>query len=230
MLELFHPNQLETSKGVKTTMKPIFITATNTNIGKTYTTIKLIQALSNRGYKVGAFKPIETGVEDTPVDAAMLLNEVKKHNENFKSLEPNDITAYTFELPAAPFCASGDIDLKVIFDKYQELSSLCDILLVEGAGGLMVPILRDYFMIDLIKEFDAKTLLVTASRLGTINDTMLSMEALNNREIAFSWAVNLYEDRESFDEVTKPFLDAYFKNYYSVQEDMGKIVDELLRN
>ncbi|MEA2028216.1 MAG: dethiobiotin synthase [Campylobacterota bacterium] len=210
-------------------MKPIFITATNTNIGKTYTTLQLIRELSSRGYRVGVFKPIETGVVDEPLDAKMLLEEVAKYNENFTTLQPKDITAYTFELPAAPFCASRDINIETIKAKYQELSSLCDILLVEGAGGLMVPILQDYYVIDLIKEFDAKALLVTASKLGTINDTMLSMEALKNREIAHSWAVNLYENKESFDEVTKPFFDVYFTHYYSVQEDMGRVVDELLK-
>lgn len=215
-------------KGVKANMKPIFITATNTNIGKTYTTIKLISEFSNRGYKVGVFKPIETGVKDTPEDAAALLHEVAKYNKNFVGLKPKDITAYTFKLPASPFCASSFINLKTIHAKYQELSLLCDILLIEGAGGLMVPILEDYFMIDLAKELNAKVLLITPSRLGMINDTMLSIEALKKHNMDFNWAVNLFEDIDSFDLVTKPFLDAHFKSYSSIQKDMTTIVDQLI--
>lgn len=209
-------------------MKPIFITATNTNIGKTYTTIKLITELSSRGYKVGVFKPIETGVKDEPQDAARLLQEVAKYNSNFEGLNPKDVTAYTFRLPAAPFCASSFIDLNVIQSKYEELSQLCDIMLVEGAGGLMVPILQDYFVIDLAKDLDANILLVTSSRLGTINDTMLSLEALERRGLNYEWAVNLHDDMNSFDIVTKPFFDAHFTSYFSVQNDMAKIVDQLL--
>ncbi len=66
----------------------------------------------------------------------------------------------------------------------------------------MVPIKRDYMMIDLIEELDAKTLLITPSNLGCINDTMLSIEALERRDIDFDWCVNLYRDRDDFNRVT----------------------------
>jgi len=209
-------------------MKPIFITATNTDIGKTYTTMRLMIELASRGYKVGVFKPIETGVKDTPLDAAQLLEGAAQYNDNFKRLSPKDITAYTFGLPASPFCASSFIDLDIIKNRFEQLSMLCDILLIEGAGGLMVPILQDYFMVDLAKELDAKVLLVTSSKLGMINDTMLSIEALERRGIDFEWVLNIHEDRDSFDIVTKPFLDAHFKSYDSVQHHMGRVVDKLL--
>ena len=201
-------------------MKMLFVTATNTNVGKTYTTIKLIESFSQQGILVGVCKPIETGVVTEPLDAKILLETVQKHNPNFSSLKPQDITAYTFKLPAAPFCADTKkiIDVEKIKDKIIELQQLCDLLIVEGAGGLMVPITQNYKMIDLAKDLKCKTLLVTPSKLGCINDTELSIEALKSRDIDFDWCVNLFEDRESFEKVTKPYYDAVYPQWWSLSE------------
>jgi dethiobiotin synthetase len=207
-------------------VQPLFITATGTDIGKTHTTVHLIEAFAAEGFSVGVFKPIETGVNTFPHDASLLLKVCQKVNKNFKDLNPEDITAYTFPLPAAPFCADihKEIVIDTIIKKYQELSQLCDILLVEGAGGLMVPVTKDFMMIDLAKRLKAKVLLVTPSRLGCINDTLLSMEALNSRDMAFDWCVNLFEDKESFPEVTQPFYDAVFPEWWSVEAGLKKFI------
>jgi len=201
-------------------MQSLFITATGTNVGKTHTTLKLIEALASKGHRVGVYKPIETGVTHTAPDATILLKACQKVNDNFKDLTPLDITAYAFALPAAPFCADTEntIQIEKIIEKYHSLSKLCDILLVEGAGGLMVPITKDYKMIDLIQELNTKTLLITPSRLGCINDTLLSIEALKARNIDFEWCVNLYEDKENFTKVTQPYYDAVFPEWWQVQD------------
>lgn len=207
----------------------LFITATGTNVGKTHTTLRLIDALAAKGRSVGVFKPIETGVTDSAPDATILLESCRKVNRNFKALSVQDITAYTFPLPAAPYCANIDhkVSIDTIFEKYHQLSTLCDILLVEGAGGLMVPMTKDFFMIDLAKELQSKVLLVTPSRLGCINDTLLSMEALRSCNMAFDWCVNLYEDAERFSEVTQPFYDAVFPDWWYVENGMEKFVGSL---
>ena len=207
-------------------VQSLFITATGTNVGKTHTTAQLIEAFASKGLHVGVFKPIETGVLSVPQDASLLLKVCQKVNKKFKDLHPEDITAYTFPLPAAPFCADvhQEIDLNQIIKKYHELSQLCDILLVEGAGGLMVPVTKDFMMIDLIKALNAKVLLVTPSRLGCINDTLLSMEALKNRGITFDWCVNVYEDRESFEQVTKPFYDENFPDWWRVKKGLKRFI------
>jgi dethiobiotin synthetase len=208
-------------------VQSLFITATGTNVGKTHTTLKLIEALSDKGLSVGVFKPIETGVTDIAPDASILLQTCQKVNERFKDLSPEDITAYTFSLPAAPFCADVDNNIKIqkIIEKHDELSKLCDILLIEGAGGLMVPITKEYMMINLIKELNAKTLLVTPSRLGCINDTVLSILALKTFDIDFDWCVNLYEDKENFEEVTKPYYDEVFSKWWSIEEGLDKYLN-----
>jgi len=212
-------------------MRKIFISATNTDVGKTYTTLKLIKSFAKRGLQVGVCKPIETGVIASPIDATMLLNECKKTNKNFKLLSPFDITAYTFSLPSAPFCADRENIIKIerILEKIDELSNLCDILLIEGAGGLFVPINDNYNMIDLAKDTDAYTLLVTPSRLGCINDTLLSIEALETRGLDYDWCVNLYQDIDSFDEVTKPYYDLVVKKWWSVDSGIDNFVDNYLK-
>jgi len=207
-------------------VKSLFVTATNTDIGKTYTTLKIIELLGKQGISVGICKPIETGVIEEPLDATLLLKQVQKYNKNFKNLKPKDITAYTFELPSAPFCAdvNKSIKIKDIKNKINELAKLCDILIIEGAGGLFVPITATYKMIDLLSELECSTLLVAPSKLGCINDTLLSIEALNNRDISFEWAVNLFEDRDDFKKVTQPFYDEVFPNWWSIQEKLENFV------
>ncbi len=198
----------------------LFVTATNTNVGKTYTTIKLIDSFSKQDILVGVCKPIETGVITEPLEAKLLLQTVQKHNTNFSTLKPKDITAYTFELPASPFCADINkiIDIQKIKDKITQLQELCDLLIVEGAGGLMVPITKSYKMIDLVKDLECKTLLVTPSKLGCINDTELSIEALKSRDIDFDWCVNIFEDEEIFQEVTQPYYDAVYPNWWNLKK------------
>lgn len=203
-------------------MKSLFITATNTDIGKTYATLKLIEEFSKQGILVGVCKPIETGVIDEPLDAKLLLESVQKHNKKFQNLKPTDITAYTFKLPAAPFCADHKkvIKIEIIKKKIAEIQKLCDLLIIEGAGGLMVPITAEYKMIDLIQDLKVKTLLVTPSKLGCINDTILSIEALKSRNITFDWSVNLFKDREKFQEVTQPFYDEMFPEWWSLDDGL----------
>ncbi|HFS82418.1 MAG TPA: dethiobiotin synthase [Epsilonproteobacteria bacterium] len=211
-------------------MQTLFVTATGTDVGKTYTTLQLIQAFSRRKLRIGICKPIETGVVDTPVDATVLLKTCQSVNPAFESLTPTDITAYTFSLPAAPFCADTQqiIRIGTILEKIDELAQSCDLLIVEGAGGLMVPITRDFMMIDLAKKLNAKILLVTPSRLGCINETLLSIEALKSREIDFDWCVNLFEDKDDFPKVTQPFYDAVYPGWWSVQEGLERYTDRYL--
>jgi len=210
-------------------MASLFISATNTNVGKTHTTLQLIEHLAKQGKRVGVFKPIETGVTHTAPDATALLQACQKVNENFKDLTPFEITAYTFALPAAPFCADTQQSIRIekILEKFHQLSKLCDILLVEGAGGLLVPITQTYTMLDLAKRLQSKVLLVTPSRLGCINDTLLSIEALKAHNIAFEWCVNLHEDKGQFKTVTQPYYDAVFEGWWRVDEGLEKFAHSL---
>jgi len=210
-------------------VKFLFITATNTDIGKTYASLRLIEAFSKEGISVGVCKPIETGVEDNPQDATKLLKKVQQYNSEFLPLKPKDITAYTFALPASPFCADKNriIEIDKIKQKVTKLSKLCDLLIIEGAGGLMVPITKDYMMIDLAKEINASVLLVTPSKLGCINDTLLSIEMLKQKEINFDWCVNMFKDKNEFEQITKPFYDDFFPKWWILQENLQNYIKNI---
>lgn len=194
-------------------MKEIyFITATNTNVGKTTACEIFLEKFAKENKRVGYFKPIETGVEDIPIDGSKLLTLTQKLNSDFQ-VTLNDVVPFQYKLPASPFVASGgeNIELNIIKKKMQYLLNFCDVLIIEGAGGLMVPINKNFFMIDLIKELNpTNTFLIVPTHLGSINDTLLSLNALTQYNIKHEWYINLYKDKESFDTTTFPFYKAYF--------------------
>ena len=203
--------------------KSLFITATNTDVGKTYACEKFLNYFAKAGLKVGYFKPFETGVFDKPLVGSKMLELAKKLNPSF-NVTINDVVPYQFKLPAAPYVAKGNtiIDIDFLKEKKRYLEQFCDVLIIEGAGGLMVPIEKDLFVIDLIKEFECEAILITPSKLGCINDTLLSINALKAKNIDFEFYINLYQDINSFEEVSKPFLLDYFEKL-NFLEDLGKL-------
>ncbi|MDZ7819115.1 MAG: dethiobiotin synthase [Aliarcobacter sp.] len=199
--------------------KSLFITATNTDVGKTYACEKFLRFFAKQGLKVGYFKPCETGVIDFPIDGTKMLNITKELNPDF-NVDINDVVPYQFKLPAAPWVAKEKtiISIELIKEKKKYLEQFCDILIIEGAGGLMVPIEKDLFIIDLIKELECEAILITPSKLGCINDTLLSINALKTKNINFEFYINLYQDKDSFEKVSKPFLLDYFKELNFLQD------------
>ncbi len=213
-------------------MIKIFVTATNTDIGKTYASKLVLKELALRGYRVAAFKPIETGVITTPLDGQELFELSQSLNSELSHLHVNDIVPIQFSLPAAPFIANAakDINLNSIDTALSKLEPLCDIVIIEGAGGLMVPIDSHLMMIDLIEHFNAKTLLVSHCNLGCINDTLLSLNLLKQRRIAHIFTLNCKNGTTAFETISKPYFDAKFTPYYILENDLKTIVDALLNN
>jgi len=212
-------------------MKNIFITATNTNIGKTYTTLKLIPALTDMGYKVGVFKPIETGVTSEALDATLLLKTCQKYNTSFQNLTTQDICPIQLKLPAAPIVSADfqPINIDLILQTADKLSTLCDILLIEGAGGLMVPINKDYYMIDLLSDLKAQPLLVTHDKLGCINDTLLNLHLLQTKGLQPITCINV-QDQDAFEEITLPYYQKYFPQIYIIQKQLIEFANALINN
>lgn len=210
--------------------KRIFVTATNTNIGKTYTTKLLLKEFASRGFSVGVIKPIETGVVDGYAeDGEGLLELVKEVNPKLWHLEVEDIVPIMYEMAAAPFVASNNapLDIKTVQKKIEELEAFCDIVIIEGAGGLYVPIDADTMMIDLIVKLDAVALLVTHCSLGCINDTLLSKKALEDKRIAHTVAFNCKDDEGSFATFSKPYFVQTGFEVLEVGRDIEKICDVL---
>jgi dethiobiotin synthetase len=210
--------------------KRIFVTATNTDIGKTYTTKKLLQEYAKNGLRVGAIKLIETGVIDGDApDGKQLLALVQELNPEFKDVSLEDIVPITYELAAAPYIASRakPLDFELLTAKIEKLEKLCDVLVIEGAGGLLVPIDGSFMMIDLILFFQATALLVTHCSLGCINDTLLSLQALKNRNISCVTAFNCRANDESFAQISEPFFLNTGYDVLKVENDIDTICDVL---
>ncbi|WP_024953710.1 dethiobiotin synthase [Sulfurospirillum arcachonense] len=212
--------------------RPIFISATNTDIGKTYTTIKLIEELGKRGLKVGVLKPIETGVEEYPLDGRLLLQAVQKTNPALKEFTCKDIVPIQYKLPASPYVskAGEKIDYASIHAAFENIAQVSDIVVIEGAGGLMVPVDEKLYMYDLIKEFNAITLLVTHANLGCINDTLLNINLLESLDVKYTWCINFRENEEDFIKTTLPFYEYKFGKVLSVQKNICEILDSLVMN
>lgn len=212
--------------------KRIFVTATNTDIGKTYTTKLLLHSFAARGLRVGVMKPVETGVVDGFYpDGNELLAVVQRLNPEFTGLHVEDIVPISYELPAAPFVASNNelLDINWLHVTMEKLEKLCDVLIIEGAGGLYVPLDENYMMIDLIKEFDAAALLVTHCSLGCINDTLLSKQALQNKNIPHVVAFNCKKEDNDFLHVSLPYFEQSGFQFLKVTDDIDTL-SQLLYN
>ena len=209
--------------------KRIFVTATNTDIGKTYTTKLILQEFAARGLRVGAIKLIETGVIHTAPDAQELFRLCKVLNPAFKNLCLEDIVPITYALPSAPYIASSKktLDLSKLEQAVQKLENLCDVLIMEGAGGLYVPIDKEFMMIDMIRHFDAKALLVTHCSLGCINDTLLSEMALKNKNIPFTTVFNCKKTDTNFRTISEPYFLDTSKKVLKTASDIDTLCDVL---
>lgn len=160
----------------------IFITGTDTAVGKTLVTAALARSLKRRGLDIGVMKPVETGVvQGRPSDAVRLA----------RAAQVSDVLAlvrpYAFRLPVAPFDAARaerrTIKMSTIVRAYQQLHARHDLLLVEGAGGVHVPITSTMDVLDLIETLKAPVVVVGRAGLGGVNHAMLTLNALRARTI-----------------------------------------------
>jgi len=151
-------------------MRKIFVTGIGTDVGKTIVSAVLTQAL-----KADYWKPIQTGTEfDNDTER------VKKLVTNSGSVFHKE--AYALKASTAPHAAAKAENVRIDLESIQ-LPETNNTLIIEGAGGLFVPINEKDFVIDLITKFDAETILVVQNYLGSINHTLLSIEALKSRKI-----------------------------------------------
>ena len=210
--------------------KRIFVTATNTDIGKTYTTLKLMESYATKGIAVGVIKLIETGVVDGVYpDGDLLLETLKKSNPACADFTIEDVVPISYELPAAPFIASEGraLDFALLNAAIDKQEAVCDILIIEGAGGLLVPVDGNFMMIDLIPFFNAVGLLVTHCALGCINDSMLSLGALQSRNIDAMMVFNQRVKDGDFTSISAPYFKSKDIEILKVDEDIDTICDVL---
>lgn len=156
-----------------------FITGTDTGVGKTVIAAAIIKALQARGINACGMKPIETGCprigNDVYPSDGMFLKKIAGMDESIKYITP-----YCFETPVAPSLASEmegkSVSINVIMQKFNGLLKKYHTVVVEGAGGLLVPIEKDYFVVDLVRELKLPMIVVSSPSLGTLNHTLLTVK------------------------------------------------------
>lgn len=200
-----------------------FISGIDTNIGKTYGTAFLAKYLMKEGQKVITQKMVQTGCVDKSEDIEMhrkLLGQPELPEDREGLTCP-----YIFTFPCSPHLAA-EIDNRFIdcrfIDQCTErlLEKGYDTVLMEGAGGLMVPIHRDYLAIDFISDRKYPLVLVTGGRLGSINHTLMSLELCRLRgiEVAFVIYNDFLEEDHKISQDTLKYTDSYLKKYFPKAE------------
>jgi dethiobiotin synthetase len=160
----------------------IFVTGTDTGVGKTLVSCALIAGFRKSGLKVGAMKPVETGVgKDGPLDA-IALRAAAGLADPLETICPQQ-----FALPAAPNVAARaenrEVDLGAIDAAYERVTRERDLTIVEGAGGLLVPIRDDWTMAELARRLELPLLIVARASLGTINHTSLTLAVAASKKL-----------------------------------------------
>ncbi|MGQ9745692.1 MAG: dethiobiotin synthase [Dissulfurimicrobium sp.] len=162
----------------------IFITGTDTDIGKTFIAGLLARFFLNNGLRVKAQKWVSTGRRAYSDDLAFIYGFM---GQNRLPMAGSSESPYCFSFPASPHLAAEmegeSIDKRRLIESTHSLAAQCDILNIEGAGGILTPLTRDILTIDLIAELELNVVLVARSGLGTINHTLLTLEAIKRRNI-----------------------------------------------
>ncbi len=224
-------DSIQTRDG-KLMRKAVFITGTDTGVGKTFFACRLAALLREFGYRVGVMKPVETGCAERegkifPPDAILL-------KEASGSKFPLDkICPYQLLEPLAPSVAAErqgiSINADRLMDIYEEISSSHDVTLVEGAGGLMVPLLPSYTYADFARVLRLPAIVVAANRLGAINHLLLTLEHARCKGVSvLGYVLNRIESEASLAaETNREALSTlsavrfagelpYFANFHSV--------------
>jgi dethiobiotin synthetase len=168
-------------------MKPIddiIVVGTDTGVGKSVVSLLLMQLLFARGYSPFYLKPFQTGCR-SPMDTNSDALFVYSHTKALKEKDPGQSVLYCHPNPKAPYFAARDagqsIDVAYVRQIIEQKRRRFSPLVVEAAGGLLVPVSEDLLLIDVIKQIRCRPLLVARAGLGTINHTLLSIEALHSR-------------------------------------------------
>lgn len=195
--------------------KGLFITGTNTDIGKTFVTALIVKKLREHGLNAGYFKAAVSGNERTetgiiPGDAEY-VDRIAGIGGNLSDMVP-----YVYENAYSPHLASriegNPVEMSVVCDKYNSISNIYDYVTVEGSGGIICPIRYDDKIImleDIVKELGLSTLIVAGAGLGTINSVFLTAYYLKSRNIKVKGVIlNHYHDDNIIEHDNKKMIEA----------------------
>ncbi len=166
-------------------MKSLFITGTDTDVGKTYITAGLGVTFRKMGIDVGVMKPFAAGRAQKK---GYKSEDIVIISRAAQACDPeNLVNPQFFPIPASPYTAWKNLKTKpkisTILSSFKKLTKLHDMILVEGMGGIMTPILKDYYVTNLIKEMKIPTVIVTRSKVGTVNHTIMTCKMCEKYKI-----------------------------------------------
>jgi len=175
------------------TLPSCFITATDTDAGKTHVSCEILTAWQQQGYSVGAFKPIASGAiwvdGELVSEDAQALAEVT--GQSLKAINP-----FTFEAPASPHIADSkkQFDLAECMRHFKHMIEQYDRVLVEGVGGWCVPLSDDLMLKDLVNALKLPVVMVTRIGLGCINHSLLTIEQIKrDTDLYYGWVANVID-------------------------------------
>jgi dethiobiotin synthetase len=178
----------------------LFVTGTDTGVGKTVLSLLLMQFFYRQGYVPYYLKPVQTGCHDPHAgdsDARFIYRHVKA----LAGQDPGDSVIYCLENPKAPYFAARDEAREIDFAKIQAVmeakSAVFSPLIIEGAGGLFVPVTERLMVIDMIQMTGARPLIAARAGLGTINHTLLTVDALRRRGMEAAGIILLAGGKEA---------------------------------
>ena len=191
-------------------MKSYFITGTDTGIGKTCVAAGLVMALKQNNINVGVMKPYATGSKSNGKfrsDDVQILVDAAQVDDPEELLNP-----YFFSISASPFSAAKrlgvTIDNKIVLERFKKLQCLHDVMLVEGIGGILTPILANYYVIDLIRDMSLDAIIVTSSKIGTVNHTLMTCKMCEKYNITVhGLIINDYESGYNTSDLKRDFED-----------------------
>ncbi len=164
-----------------------FVAGTDTGIGKTVLSLLMMQCFYENGCTPFYLKPFQTGCRD-PYDEDSDAGFIYSHVKQLKGKDPADSVVYCYKNPKAPFFAARDQGRKITLHPIEAaIKQKClshSPLIIEGAGGVLVPVNGKQLLIDLIELINVKTVIAARAGLGTINHTLLTIEALKQRGIS----------------------------------------------
>ena len=184
--------------------KGYFISGTDTSVGKTVVTACLLAFYKKRGINTGVMKPVETGVDpecssEANSDAKFLL-EVSGNRDALEEICPIRLKPAAAPLQAARM-TNQTLDIDSIIGNFRRLQTRYDQMLVEGIGGLMVPLKPDYLVFDLIKDIQLPLIIVSRVALGTLNHTLLTLKAAQENEIEIAGIILNHPKNDPLDEI-----------------------------
>ena len=188
-------------------MKSYFITGTDTGVGKTHITATLAACIKKLGINVGVMKPVATGM---PQKSGFKSSDVSLLCHACGVDDSEDLVNPIFmPIPSSPYDASKMLNIEfkpeIIFEKFEKLKQKYEMLLVEGIGGIMTPLSKDFFVADMIKKMQLETIIVTRSTLGTLNHTMMTVNTCRDYEIPVKGIIiNNYDEKGSPVEKNSP--------------------------